>query len=534
MKPHRDRFLPLSLIGSSLALFTSGHLQAETQYTWQGGASTDWTNSANWQSSSIAPTGTTADVRLRALNGAGNRLIYSSAQGNTTYANTTGNGGANPSYRGLVIASSNTAGSMEITGGSFSTVGSLSADNIGSIQNGTLTVSGGSYTGTSAGTVLGQNSSGGISTLTVGGTGTATVAVLQMSGATAIVNLNLGGTLTANQLVDADNVAATGNSNTIFNFNGGTLKAGSGAATAFMTGLTNAYVLSNGAKIDTNGKDITIGQALLDFTTPSGGGLTKSGSGTLILSNSNTYTGNTVVNDGMLTVSSTGGLRFVPTTSGATNSVSGTGTATLWFLGTVGLDLTSANTTSGNTWNLVNLASFSGPAPTLTPSAVTSNLGSFSLTSPGVWELSVTGAIWSFNEADGTLAYVTTGTDYDTWGAPYGLSVGSEGADPDGDGLTNQQEYAFGLIPNSGASVNPITVQLDKSLGTFTYQRRNPSLTGLTSYKILTSTDLVTWTQDATAGQVATAIPASDNQSVVVTLTTPPTSTKFFVRVSAE
>ena len=85
--------------------------------------------------------------------------------------------------------------------------------------------------------------------------------------------------------------------------------------------------------------------------------------------------------------------------------------------------------------------------------------------------------------------------DYNTWGAPYGLTIGSEGGDLDGDGLTNQQEYAFGLIPNSGSSVNPILVQLSKSAGTFTYQRRKPSLTGLTSYKILTSTDLVTWTR---------------------------------------
>ena len=50
--------------------------------------------------------------------------------------------------------------------------------------------------------------------------------------------------------------------------------------------------------------------------------------------------------------------------------------------------------------------------------------------------------------------------------------------DPDGDGLTNQQEFAFGLDPTSGSSVNPITQQLDKTSGTFKYTRRKTS--GLT------------------------------------------------------
>ena len=146
---------------------------------------------------------------------------------------------------------------MEITGGSFSTNGSLSADVVGNFQSGTLTVSGGSFIGASAGTVLGLNSSGGTSTLTVSGAGSVTASTLQLSAATVVVNLD-GGTLTANQIVDVDHSGATGLSNTTFNFNSGTLIAGA-ASTTFMTGLTKAYVKSGGAKIDTNGKDITIG-----------------------------------------------------------------------------------------------------------------------------------------------------------------------------------------------------------------------------------------------------------------------------------
>jgi hypothetical protein len=132
----------------------------------------------------------------------------------------------------------------------------------------------------------------------------------------------------------------------------------------------------------------------------------------------------------------------------------------------------------------------------------------------------------------GVIKLVTGSSAYDTWGAPYGLATGSEGGDLDNDGLVNQQEFAFGLIPNDGSSVNPILVQLDKTTGTFTYQRLTAS--GLT-YSIWTSPDLSTWTKDTAAIQTPTTVGA--NQSVLVTLSATPkplTATKLFVRVQAD
>ncbi len=112
------------------------------------------------------------------------------------------------------------------------------------------------------------------------------------------------------------------------------------------------------------------------------------------------------------------------------------------------------------------------------------------------------------------------------------------GDDPDQDGQTNEDEYAFGLIPNNGASSNPISVQLNKTTGKFTYTRRNPELTGIV-YSILTSTTLADgvqpgdWAIDATATQT----PSGDGelQTVEVTLggTKPLGATKLFVRVMA-
>jgi autotransporter-associated beta strand protein len=271
------------------------------------------------------------------------------------------------------------------------------------------------------------------------------------------------------------------------------------------------------------------------ITNATGGQLafTKAGSGTQTLSGTNTYTGNTTVEDGTLSIAPGGSLRFFPITNGQTNSLSGSATATLSYLGTLDLDLSAADTTDGNSWTLVNVASFSGPVPTLEPAAVTSTLGAFGEVSPGTWELSSPSDKWTFTEADGFLIYEVTATDYEIWGAPYGLGSGSEGGDLDNDGLTNFEEYAFGLIPDSGASVNAITALLDKSTGTFIYTRRTDS--GL-AYSVWFSTDLAVWTEDTSATE-GVPVPSGDNESVEVTLSTlpgDPLPAKLFIQVRAD
>ena len=136
-----------------------------------------------------------------------------------------------------------------------------------------------------------------------------------------------------------------------------------------------------------------------------------------------------------------------------------------------------------------------------------------------------------------TLTYdlVTPANDYGTWASGYGLTGASalSGADPDGDGLTNFQEYAFGLDPTKGSSVSPITVPLDKSAGTFQYTRRaTPATTGLT-YEVWTSTDLATWSKDLGAVE-GTPTTASGVETVPVTISPGLlTAPKLFVRVTA-
>ncbi len=335
MKPKFNPFLRSALLTAAVVLCGTA-VHAQTNYTWNGTTSTDWATGSNWTGSVVGGTNGTFNARLNVYSGTNQTLTYSSAQGTTVYANSAG--------RGLVIGNTGfAAGSMIITGGTLSTLGSTQGDVIGNVLDGTLTVSGGSFIGTDAGTGVGINATSGTSILTVSGSGSATVATLTLGALSSVVNLNTGGTLAANSI-------SSGTGTSTFNFNGGTLVARTGT-NAFMNGLTKAYVLSGGAKIDTNGNDITIGQALLTGTA-NDGGLTKSGSGTLKLSSDgmgtnpkNTFTGGTVINGGTLEI-------FGRSADNGGYTSLGTGAVTINNGGT----LVAANDWAlGNEWNVGNV-----------------------------------------------------------------------------------------------------------------------------------------------------------------------------------
>jgi len=124
--------------------------------------------------------------------------------------------------------------------------------------------------------------------------------------------------------------------------------------------------------------------------------------------------------------------------------------------------------------------------------------------------------------------------DFDTWLDGFNFAPGADlnpNGDPDGDGLSTWFEYLFALDPTDGISPAPITLALSASTGMFSYTRRNPSLTGVTDYRIWISEDLVTWTIDPSAQQSTDG--DTEVQEVTVILTTPFEASRMFARVIA-
>lgn len=152
----------------------------------------------------------------------------------------------------------------------------------------------------------------------------------------------------------------------------------------------------------------------------------------------------------------------------------------------------------------------------------------------GTWGADGSGATHIDNvRFSGTgMVQVTSGpapaSDYDLWAAEFRLASGPQ-EDEDGDGLTNFEEYAFGLDPADGASVSPVTAP-GKTNGTFTYSRRKPSLTGL-NYRYESSATLADWT----AFTPPVAESSDDGDPVEVITVTVPTvllaEPKLFLRV---
>ena len=175
--------------------------------------------------------------------------------------------------------------------------------------------------------------------VTIGGSGNLDLNYAGGATSTNTYNLN-GGTLTVPRVI-----VTTSTGSGTFNFNGGTLKSAA-SSTTFMQGLTRVNIRNFGAKIDTAGASVTIGQALPhsgisgDYTTD--GGLTKNGAGTLTLGNTNTYTGSTIINAGTLALGSAGSIAnswSISLVGGAVFDVSAV---------TGGFALGAAQTLSGN------------------------------------------------------------------------------------------------------------------------------------------------------------------------------------------
>jgi autotransporter-associated beta strand protein len=279
------------------------------------------------------------------------------------------------------------------------------------------------------------------------------------------------------------------------------------------------------ATLDTNGNDVTLASPISVGASASGS-LVKTGAGTLTLAAANTYVGDTTINQGTLELPAGSQLKF-KVSDGSANIVTGAGTAN--FNGDFVIDTTAVTGNAGGIWMLVNRPSLSGES-----FGATFNIVGFDdADDDGIWTMTDSKGSWSFNEEFGELT-LDVGSDYDGWVSDNGV-VGAEADDDDNDGLTNFEEYAFGLDPTGGSSVNPITSPLNKDAKTFSYQRRDNGLTGLT-YTVWYSTDLSTWSEDTGADQPDGTPDVNDVETINVTLSSLPGNplpAKLFIQVRA-
>jgi autotransporter-associated beta strand protein len=264
----------------------------------------------------------------------------------------------------------------------------------------------------------------GTGTLNVSGTGTVIVGVggfadldICSGNGNGTINLN-GGSISAGRVTHLGSGTAT------FNFNGGTLIASVTTNSLFMSGLSAANVMANGALIDSGTNVIDITQPLLDGT--GGGGLTKLGNGTLRLDGVNTYTGSTLVSAGGL--GGTGTIAGpVGVAAGARLAPGGSSTGTL----TINNSLTFSNASSAlfrisNAGAVTNNDRVTGlTAVTYNGSLVATNSGGsplvvgsvfklFNAAAPGTGNFSsvsiLPGGTGTFNPATGELTVTSTGT----------------------------------------------------------------------------------------------------------------------------
>lgn len=178
-------------------------------------------------------------------------------------------------------------------------------------SNATLTVNGGTVNFKNL--IVGNTTATGVSTVniengTVAGSVGSSIIGFGASGATNTSGtgiLNLDGGLLG---IGGISVRSSGASAYFVNFNGSVVKA-TQSTTNFMapSALLTAKVMQGGAVFDTNGYNITVGQALVSGTA-NDGGLVKQGEGILTLGGTNTYTGVTAIKSGTLAVAASGNI----------------------------------------------------------------------------------------------------------------------------------------------------------------------------------------------------------------------------------
>src|SRR3989441_1959236 len=342
-----------------LALVTLAPRGAAQTFTWTGASNPNWKTNGNWLGGA-APTG----------NG-GENLVFPSGAANLTNSN---------NLKGTSFNSITISGSGYTVGGNATTLtGSLADSSVAgtnTISLGltfaatrTVTVSNAATTLTISGVISGAGG------LTKSGSGTVTLSAANTY--TGVTTINVGTiAIAADAGLGASPGAPTAGKLT---FGGGTLRT----TASFTLAANRGIALTGAGTISTDpGTTLTYGGIIAGAST-----LTKAGTGTLIVSGANTYTGATAISAGTLQL---GATNAAP--SGSAVTVSGGATFDLrGFSDGIG-SLAGAGTVTSGAAGAVTLTAGGNNGSTTFSGVILNGSGTVALTKTGTGTLTLSGA----------------------------------------------------------------------------------------------------------------------------------------------
>ena len=369
-----------------------------------------------------------------------------------------------------------------------------------------------------------------------------------------------------------------------------------GVVTAIiMTNPGNGYEVGDtltfsfiGGGPDTPATDVVHLITAADLDDGMGGGLVKTGAGTLTLTANSDYQGATVVQEGTLAVNGTLDTTPITVASGATLSgnldtqgpvtVDGTfapGDGVGTAIGAESLTLNAGSTFDMQVTDWIGTAGTGYDTASFGSLAITATSGSkltIEVDGTGITNFSETGASFVLASADsapagltgdnwqvttsnfpgtGTWSLDVSGNDlvlnytagvggYSAWIAGFaGLSDATAEGDPDKDGLANVLEYVLNGNPALGSPDVLPTAVVETDEFVFTFVRRSESKND-TTQTFEYGTDLENWTQvaipSATGGQVSILPDTPSTGLETVTVSIPRTEAeegKLFGRLAA-